>query len=92
MKNPLIRMISFQIEIAAFEDTEELIRLLESVEETTDDIDPDFTMFFIARDEEKSKIIACVGLIYSSHFLIAGGILGLILASKLRKYARIDKN
>ena len=48
------------IEIAAFEDTEELIRLFESVNVPTDDVDPDFTKFFIVRED--NKIIGCVGL------------------------------
>ncbi len=53
---------SFKIEIATFQDTEDIKKLLESIEEPADDIDPDFTKFFIIRDEEKSKIIGCVGL------------------------------
>lgn len=51
---------SSRIEIASFEDLENLKRLLESSEEPVEDIDPDFTKFFIIRDE--SKIIGCVGL------------------------------
>ena len=53
---------SFEIEIAAFEDIEDIMKLLESIDEPTDDIDPDFTTFFIVRDIEKTKIIGCVGL------------------------------
>ena len=53
---------SYQVEIADFEDTDEIMKLLESIEEATDDIDPDFTMFFIVRDKEKTKIIGCAGL------------------------------
>jgi N-acetylglutamate synthase-like GNAT family acetyltransferase len=48
------------IEIATFEDTEELISLFESINVPTDDVDPDFTKFFIVRED--SKIIGCVGL------------------------------
>lgn len=53
---------SSKIEIAEFEDLEDIIRLLESVEVPTDDIDPDFTRFYIIRHETENRIIACVGL------------------------------
>ena len=49
-------------EIAVFEDTEDIIALLESVNVPTDDVDPDFTNFFIVRDENSNKIVGCVGL------------------------------
>jgi len=51
-----------QIEIAVYEDLSEIISLLESVEIPTEGIDPDFTKFFIIRDEINNKIIGCVGL------------------------------
>ncbi|MHA2424512.1 MAG: GNAT family N-acetyltransferase [Candidatus Thorarchaeota archaeon] len=51
-----------RIEIASYEDTEALVTLLESVGEQPDDVDPDFTRFFIIRDKKKTKIIGCVGL------------------------------
>jgi N-acetylglutamate synthase-like GNAT family acetyltransferase len=51
-----------RIEIASYEDTEALVTLLESVGVEPDDVDPDFTRFFIIRDKKKTKIIGCVGL------------------------------
>ncbi|MFW9848828.1 MAG: GNAT family N-acetyltransferase [Candidatus Thorarchaeota archaeon] len=53
---------SSRIEIAIFEDLEAIIALLELVDEATDDIDPDFTTFYIVRDEPENKILGCVGL------------------------------
>ncbi|MFW9909028.1 MAG: GNAT family N-acetyltransferase [Candidatus Thorarchaeota archaeon] len=53
---------SSRIEIATFEDAEAIIDLLRSADEQIDDVDPDFTLFFIVRDEENTKIIGCVGL------------------------------
>ncbi|MFW9787408.1 MAG: GNAT family N-acetyltransferase [Candidatus Thorarchaeota archaeon] len=49
------------IETASFEDIEDIKNLLDSAEVPSDDIDPDFTTFFIVRDDSK-KIIACIGL------------------------------
>ena len=49
-----------RIEIATYDDLEALLLLLESVDEPTYDVDPDFTRFFIIR--EKDKIVGCVGL------------------------------
>ena len=63
MENAVIRMpFSSRIEIASYEDLEEITSLLESVEVPTEGIDPDFTKFFVVRDEDKQKIIGCVGL------------------------------
>ncbi len=53
---------SGRIEIASYEDLEAIQSLLESVEEPTENIDPDFTKFFIVRNEAENKIIGCVGL------------------------------
>ena len=53
---------SSRIEIATYQDIEEIIKLLESVGEATEDVDPDFTKFFVIRDEDRTKIIGCVGL------------------------------
>ncbi|MDF1538420.1 MAG: GNAT family N-acetyltransferase [Candidatus Thorarchaeota archaeon] len=53
---------SDRIEIASYEDLEAIQSFLESVDEPTDDIDPDFTRFFIVRDEAQNRIIGCVGL------------------------------
>ena len=53
---------SSRIEIAEFEDTEEIVSFLESVDLPTGDVDPDFTRFFIVRDENEGNIIGCVAL------------------------------
>jgi len=53
---------SSRIEIAEFEDMEEIIHFLESVDMPSTDVDPDFTRFFIARDESEGNIIGCVAL------------------------------
>ena len=63
MDNGVIRMpYSSRIEVAAYEDLQGIISLLESVEVPTEGIDPDFTKFFVVRDEPDNKIIGCVGL------------------------------
>ena len=49
------------IETATFEDLEEIKTLLDSLEVPSDEIDPDFTTFYVVRDESKN-IIACIGL------------------------------
>jgi len=50
-----------EIEIATFDDVEELKELLDSAEVPSEEVDPDFTTYFIVRDESR-KIIACIGL------------------------------
>lgn len=50
------------IEIADYKDLPGIMSLLESVEVPTEGIDPDFTKFFVARNETDNKIIGCVGL------------------------------
>lgn len=50
-----------EIETAKFEDFEDIKSLLNSHEVPSDEIDPDFTTFFIVRDASQ-KIIACIGL------------------------------
>ena len=63
MRNSVIRMpYSDRIEVASYEDLQAITSLLESVEVPTEDIDPDFTKFFVVRDEPNNKIIGCVGL------------------------------
>jgi len=49
------------IETATFDDLEEIKTLLDSLEVPSDQIDPDFTTFYVVRDESKN-IIACIGL------------------------------
>jgi N-acetylglutamate synthase-like GNAT family acetyltransferase len=50
-----------EIELATFEDMPEITNLLESVNVPTDGINPDFTNFYIVRDEN-NKIVGCIGL------------------------------
>ncbi len=54
--------LSSRIEVASYEDLQGIINLLESVEVSTEGIDPDFTKFFVIRDKSDNKIIGCVGL------------------------------
>ena len=49
------------IETATYDDIEDIKSLLDSAEVPSDEVDPDFTTYFIVRDES-SKIIACIGL------------------------------
>ena len=51
-----------KIELATYEDLQGITNLLESVNVPTNGIDPDFTNFYIIRDEQSNKIIGCVGL------------------------------
>ena len=48
--------------MAVFEDLEDIVSLLETVEEPVEDIDPDFTRYFIVRSEKGTGIIGCIGL------------------------------
>ncbi|MHA2116968.1 MAG: GNAT family N-acetyltransferase [Candidatus Thorarchaeota archaeon] len=50
-----------EIETATFDDLEDIKSLLDSAEVPSDNIDPDFTTYLIARDDS-NKIIACIGL------------------------------
>ena len=50
-----------EIETASFEDFEEIKILLDTLDVPSDEIDPDFTTFFVVRDVAK-KIVACIGL------------------------------
>jgi N-acetylglutamate synthase-like GNAT family acetyltransferase len=49
------------IETASFEDLEDIKSLLDSLEVPYEEVDPDFTTFFVVRDDSR-KIIACIGL------------------------------
>ncbi|MHA1949031.1 MAG: GNAT family N-acetyltransferase [Candidatus Thorarchaeota archaeon] len=49
------------IETATYEDIEDIKSLLDSAEVPSDEIDPDFTTYFIVRHDSKG-IIACIGL------------------------------
>lgn len=51
-----------EIEIASFEDLDGILDLLDSVDVPTDGIDPDFTRFFVIRDESSNRIVGCIGL------------------------------
>ncbi|MDF1538421.1 MAG: GNAT family N-acetyltransferase [Candidatus Thorarchaeota archaeon] len=50
------------IEIATHQDMPKIKSLLESVNGPIEGIDPDFTRFFVFRDETNKKILGCVGL------------------------------
>jgi N-acetylglutamate synthase-like GNAT family acetyltransferase len=49
------------IETAQYEDLEDIKNLLDSLDVPSKNIDPDFTTYFIVRDNV-NKIIACIGL------------------------------
>ena len=49
------------IETATFDDLEDIKSLLDSVDVPSNKIDPDFTTYFIVRDDRRN-IIACIGL------------------------------
>ena len=51
-----------EIELATNQDLPEIRNLLESVSVPTEGIDPDFTKFFVFRDETSNNIIGCIGL------------------------------
>ena len=54
--------VSSKVELASYEDLLGITSLLESVNIPTDGIDPDFTNFYVIREDLTSKIIGCIGL------------------------------
>jgi len=53
---------SFRINVATIDDLERIEELLESIDEPTDDIDPDLTRIFVIRNDEDDIIIGCIAL------------------------------
>ena len=53
---------SFRIDVATIDDLESLKEMLESIDESTDDIDPDLTRIFVIRNEADENLIGCIAL------------------------------
>jgi N-acetylglutamate synthase-like GNAT family acetyltransferase len=52
----------FRIDVATIDDLEKIKEMLESIEEPTDDLDPDLTRIFVIRNEEDDNLIGCIAL------------------------------